>query len=378
MRRTLATATEPDSLDIDYPPPLPEFDSKSSDTSSIPPHTHAVFVRPWEGISSMPELLAMVRGLERHYGRIREYGVMRDFDVNFQYLPYFWVNFEDPASFARVPETPTLLKLDVPRIDLARPGGIGLDDLQGLLQPEKYVSPEEAFDEAVPMVSAKATKKPQTVTVDIRVERAKIPFQLRGMRPHQTINRNFLGGFYGWGGFYQLPAPNAAHPSATMQMGVERRKPSMKDLRTQGRQETAEGAEEVEDVDSAERAPSPTDAVSWSNEPTIAASATEAAGPTQASDLSSVTDAATSAPTPTADAAEIPLIPEAEPATPRLSKREQILARARANARTPLPQLMLQPEEKRREEEEKEREEEDRVRTSVRERLWQMIGSKWS
>ena len=76
-QRTLTTATEADSLDIDFPPPLPELDSKSSGDSSISAHRRAVFVRPWDGISSMPELLAIVRGLERHYGRIREYGVVR-------------------------------------------------------------------------------------------------------------------------------------------------------------------------------------------------------------------------------------------------------------------------------------------------------------
>lgn len=188
-RRTLATATETNSLDFDFPPP--DFDSKSSDSPNVSAQTNAVFIRPWEGISSMPELLAIVRGLERHYGRIREYGVARvsdpsifhasgltllfvtkDFDVNFQYLPYFWVNFEDPASFARVPEAPSLLKLDVPRIDLARPGGIGLEDLQGLLQPDDYVSPDAVFDEAQSQTAAKSTKGRQTVTVDIRVERA--------------------------------------------------------------------------------------------------------------------------------------------------------------------------------------------------------------
>lgn len=91
--------------------------------------------------------------------------------MRFQYLPYFWVNFEDPASLARVPETPSLLKLDVPRVDLARPGGIGLDDLQGLLQPDEFVSPDEVFDEAAPSVAAGSTK-PEMVTVDIRIERA--------------------------------------------------------------------------------------------------------------------------------------------------------------------------------------------------------------
>lgn len=87
-RRTLATATESDSLDVDFPPPLPEFDS-SPDTSASA-HTQSVFVRPWDGISSMPELLAMIRGLERHYGTIREYGVMRVSGFCSLYIPLSW------------------------------------------------------------------------------------------------------------------------------------------------------------------------------------------------------------------------------------------------------------------------------------------------
>lgn len=196
---------------------------------------------------------------------------------------------------------------------------------------------------------------------------------MRGPRPPQVIYRYFLGGFYGWGGFYQPVAPDAAHPSAAMQTGLERRKAPRVDPRKQD--QTEESAEEVQDVSSAgrERTVSLGDAMSWPNELTIATSSTipamETAGPAQATDLAGVT-------------AEIPEVSEVEPATPsRLSKRELILARARTNARTPLPQSILHTEEKRREEEKKlaqEREEEERVRTSVRERLWKMIGSKWS
>ena len=96
----------------------------------------------------------------------------QDFDLVNQYLPYFWVNFEDPASFARVPETPSLLKLDVPRIDLATPGGIGLEDLRSLLQAEDYVSPDAVYREDNSQPAADSTKSQQMVTVDIRVERA--------------------------------------------------------------------------------------------------------------------------------------------------------------------------------------------------------------
>lgn len=140
--------------------------------------------------------------------------------------------------------------------------------------------------------------------------------------------------------------------------------------------------EELDAMEGSERETTlfPEEATSW---PATSSATldTEAAGSAHTSAFSSVADAATSVSTPTADEAELSVASEPERATPRLSKREQILARARVNARTPLPESVLQTEQKRRQADEEklaQEREEEQVRTSVRERLWKMIGSKWS
>lgn len=152
--------------------------------------------------------------------------------------------------------------------------------------------------------------------------------------------------------------------------------------------EIAEDTEELDEMEGAERETTlfPEEATSWPDGPSVATSSatldTEAAGSAHTSAFPSVADATTSVSTPTVNEAELSVASEPERATPRLSKREQILARARVNARTPLPESVLQTEQKRRQADEEklaqEREEEEQVRTSVRERLWKMIGSKWS
>ena len=148
--------------------------------------------------------------------------------------------------------------------------------------------------------------------------------------------------------------------------------------------EIAEDTEEVDEMEGAERE-FPEESTPWPDEPSVARSSatldTEAAGSAHTSAFSSVADATTSVSTPTVDEAELSVASEPERATPRLSKREQILARARVNARTPLPESVLQTEQKQRQADEEklaQEREEEQVRTSVRERLWKMIGSKWS
>ena len=167
-----------------------------------------------------------------------------------------------------------------------------------------------------------------------------------------------------------------------MQQGVAHRKlRASRDVKkTEGAvEETAEATEDESVSEARETMPFPADATPWPNEPSFAASPTNAADSAQTPVFSRVTESADPALTAPPDEVEASM--SSELATPRLSKREQILARARANARTPLPQSVLQPELKRQEEEEKlarERAEEEQVRTSVRERLWKLIGTKWS
>lgn len=40
-------------------------------------HQRSVFIKPWDGIKSMVEAFAILRAVERKYGRLREYKFIR-------------------------------------------------------------------------------------------------------------------------------------------------------------------------------------------------------------------------------------------------------------------------------------------------------------
>ena len=88
----------------------------------------------------------------------------------------------------------------------------------------------------------------------------------------------------------------------------------------------------------------------------------------------------TAAPTPTGSSAEVPSSPPS-PKTTMMSRRERILHLARQNARTPLPERLL--EDPRRAEtgdeqklEKEETEQQGKERT-IRERLWRIVGGNY-
>ncbi len=62
--------------------------------------------------------------------------VSQDGDVSSLYQGFFLIEFADDASLDQIPEKGTNVKVEVP-VTRERPGGIGLADLQGLLQPQE-------------------------------------------------------------------------------------------------------------------------------------------------------------------------------------------------------------------------------------------------
>jgi hypothetical protein len=54
------------------------------------------------------------------------------------------ITFRDPESIHRISGAPDVLRVPAPPIVQDRPGGIGLDELEGLLERQEYVK------EAVP------------------------------------------------------------------------------------------------------------------------------------------------------------------------------------------------------------------------------------
>lgn len=214
-RRALQTEAAPEASSSSADLFLHASSPETMHEKNVNTRLQTIFVRPWDGISSMVELYAIIRGLERHFGRIREYQVGRvslpshelscftcehgiraphapeganhtlfsaqDTNVPNIYLPYFWARFADSESMDRVPRDPTVLKIEVPLVNSTRQGGVGLDDLYRLLKPQNYVDPTQ---ESLDVLKSDEAVVEETVTVDVRVERSSAtPFLPPHRRP---------------------------------------------------------------------------------------------------------------------------------------------------------------------------------------------------
>ncbi|KAH9949246.1 hypothetical protein B0H21DRAFT_729166 [Amylocystis lapponica] len=387
VRRALTTAANSSSPPANHDPQAPSL--HDTDASNRFYAHRSVIVRPWDGISSMPEALALLRAIERRFGRIRDYSILRDPDLPQLYAPFFWVAFRDAESYKRVPATSTMIKVEVPIVDRVRPGGVGLDDLQGLISPQGYTDDipgdvERLHRDYVPADGAAA---PPTRVVEIRIEHSRKRYFLQprdgvSARPGRFQLRE---GFYSWGGF----APDTAGRDAPrMRQAREKweafrqsRRSALGDAPPKTGPERAEHEHERDSgrdawaqleggavrVPGADVPPSlSVDAASpvLEREPAIPVSAVSEGEPARTQ-------------VPVTEPASSARVPPAEPLVPKLSRRERILAQARENARTPLPASVKATAEEREAERRKEYEEAERVRLSMRDRLFKIIGGKW-
>ncbi|CCM02980.1 uncharacterized protein FIBRA_05095 [Fibroporia radiculosa] len=353
----------------------------------------------------MPEVLAMIRGIERNIitrtAYIAELSDLvesihphnqdiltfldQDSEVPSLFIPFFWVNFHDSAALARLPRQPTVLKVKVPVADRERPGGVGLDDLQDLLHPQDYRLEDGPF--AQPPEN-QSNDPPNTREVDLRVEISSKSFRLTDVEVGKPPNRKFLEFFYTWGGFYTPKADGSEEISDHMRLGQEKYAMVMQRVEEIRGQAKAMAAAQPAERNEPEDLVPP-------EFPESSASLEEAQAEAIVSQLASpiehiVTEewaptslAAPLVKTEISGAAGSPLTESLLPA-PRsriMSRRERILAQARENARTPLPAALKETDEEkkaqRKKDREEERAEEERVRLSMRDRLWKLVGGKW-
>ncbi|KAF8435025.1 hypothetical protein L210DRAFT_3762782, partial [Boletus edulis BED1] len=141
-----------------------------------------------------------LRAIERQFGRIRDYRLLRDSEIRSEYQAICWAAFESPRSLLRVPPQGTTLKVTLPP-PLRRPeGGPGLDDLKGLLVPEDCGKPNPSSSEdesAEPARFVRLTVKRAATAITFR-NTVKPPFRSRAMKA--AIGHAFLE----WGGFAPL------------------------------------------------------------------------------------------------------------------------------------------------------------------------------
>ena len=209
-RRALATSAyaEPSSTS----PMPPKLDKKThtrngrANTQGTPPR---IFVRPWDGVPSMIDGFAMLRGIESKYGKVRAFKFIRvcwfrfrsfeftlgwtqswcmrpfflvqDGEIPSTYFSYFWVELEDPSRYSEA--ATTVLQIPVPEAERKRPGGIGIADLQPFLRPSPEAQQEVQEWKGVTerMVDEVDESKRKHKVYDLRLEPSgKCPFERHG------------------------------------------------------------------------------------------------------------------------------------------------------------------------------------------------------
>jgi hypothetical protein len=96
---------------------------------------------------------------------------MKDSESAANYLPYFWAELDKPENF----KGNEVIQVLAPDIDRRRPGGPGLDDLEGLLAPPDPIKVEQAeewqsvTDRMVDEAQSGQPKKPKYIDVKIQL-----------------------------------------------------------------------------------------------------------------------------------------------------------------------------------------------------------------
>ncbi|RDB25360.1 hypothetical protein Hypma_007614 [Hypsizygus marmoreus] len=180
------------------------------------PEARTAYIRLSRFLRSPVEGYAVMRALERKYGAIREFRLLRDYEVHSVYQNIVHVSFRDPETLKRIPETKETLSIVLPSIDLNSPGGVGLDELESVLESQEYTDDASipAFGNVMDSVMQEDAEEGAEKTsniVECTVERSKAPFYTPSAYTGPNIVRRrsvIADSFIKWGGFYPLePIP---------------------------------------------------------------------------------------------------------------------------------------------------------------------------
>ncbi|EMD33189.1 hypothetical protein CERSUDRAFT_118246 [Gelatoporia subvermispora B] len=238
-------------------------------------NVNTVVIRPWGGLSSMGEVLAILREVEGRFGSVRDFVIHRDPELGARYAPAFRVAFHSAESYYRaVGEGPagSIFQVEVPNFDSTQSSGPGLDDLHDYLEPRSWQGPhyaaqansvieriiKEYQEKADALAAAQKAAEAQnaseesreggstdgdpaqqeenvpdvfkTRVVDVRVEPASSPVKFTGSYSNATLDqqKGFIQAFSQWGGFYlsrdpaDLPQRNAGEFESTYMRQVAR------------------------------------------------------------------------------------------------------------------------------------------------------------
>ncbi|KDQ55256.1 hypothetical protein JAAARDRAFT_48959 [Jaapia argillacea MUCL 33604] len=177
-------------------------------------------VRPWDTISTMPEMLAIIRGVESKFGRFRDYALTREYELPDSYSTFFFAAFASAESLHSIPASGVTIQVPIPRYDFNQPGGPGLDDIVPYLKTQ---TPEKTLQ--LPGFSSLAgdlENNHKFKMVEVRIDHAT-----NNLKPRFDPSRYVQTGSYGWsmkkktayglafanwGGFYTDPDTKSGTP----------------------------------------------------------------------------------------------------------------------------------------------------------------------
>ncbi|CDO72629.1 hypothetical protein BN946_scf184985.g48 [Trametes cinnabarina] len=374
------------------------FSDSTSRNSSLRPkrnrlesQPNSIYVRAWDEIDSMPALFALVRGIEKRFGQVREFRVTRDYDISTSYAHFFIAEFKYPDAIERVPENGTHIKVEVPLVPRHRPGGVGLDELQGLLEADDWdptLASGKQVIKALPSVEEERSMRTRVVELIVQRTKGYKADPREAQRSRHAVP--FGLAFYQWGGFYRPSTADAPPVPEVMQQVLAKwqrkaDRQSVADTRTPrrtgapARKPDSQDSENVEDIDfmdceAAQRAQEEQEA-----------NPVNTSAPSESTDSApSVTSAASSEPVASSETVAQPAATEQPERPKRLSQREKILMLARMHAKTPLEEAKAeveaevekQAEEEQAQEQAKAAEEEEKKATlgGLRNRLLRILG----
>ncbi|KAK7057556.1 hypothetical protein R3P38DRAFT_2841726 [Favolaschia claudopus] len=199
------------------------FSSQLAAVPSNGPHPHILHVRGervlrmrvrGEEIPSTPQdALAMVRAVERRFGRVAIYQFIRDGEISTRYQFSAYLAFADPDTYSRVPkDAPTAMSVNVPQKPHILSGGLGLSDLTSYLDRKDWTENDLAAADAL---DHENLPEEGSRTILFEVEHFAARFHntpvFRYQPPPPRPNMTFLmQNFVRWGGFApkeSLPEP---------------------------------------------------------------------------------------------------------------------------------------------------------------------------
>ncbi|KAJ7794301.1 hypothetical protein B0H14DRAFT_2923502 [Mycena olivaceomarginata] len=160
----------------------------------------ALKLRTMQHITSPLDAIAMVRAVERRFGRVAVYQFNRDAEIPSRYQFVAYLSFWDPESYSRVPPNALVSVKLPPENPSIISGGPGLADITPYLDSKDLDPTAEAVAES---------EQPATLADGSRIVQFRLETYTARIRPGR-LHLSLMSNFVRWGGFApkeSLPEP---------------------------------------------------------------------------------------------------------------------------------------------------------------------------